>query len=108
MRAIRLYRDAGTWMFDDPAVGLEREPFVLGVPEMIDALLAKESLPLQEPFRMVFSGRSFPGSDSLSLVREDSGGGWYEHEGRSGWLCPALFRYFEQIPEVIHVRAEAI
>ncbi len=31
----------GTWVFDDPMVGLKREPFVAGVPEMID-VLAKE------------------------------------------------------------------
>src|SRR4051812_44473362 len=29
----------GTWVFDDAAVGLRREPFVAGVPEMIDVLV---------------------------------------------------------------------
>lgn len=31
--------DVGTWVFDDPAVGLCQEPFVSGVPEMIDYLV---------------------------------------------------------------------
>ena len=33
------YRHAGTWVFDDPKAGLVREPFVAGVPEMIDVLV---------------------------------------------------------------------
>lgn len=33
------YRYEGTWVFDDPNVGLVREPFVAGVPEMIDHLV---------------------------------------------------------------------
>ena len=32
--------EAGTWVFDDPATGLSQEPFVEGVPEMIDDLVA--------------------------------------------------------------------
>jgi hypothetical protein len=24
-----------------------------------------------------------------------------------GWLCPALFRYFDEAPEEIYVKAEA-
>ena len=31
--------DVGTWVFDDPAAELCREPFVSGVPEMIDVLV---------------------------------------------------------------------
>ena len=33
------YRHAGTWVFDDPNAGLVREPFVAGVPEMMDVLV---------------------------------------------------------------------
>ena len=33
------YWDSGTWVFDDERVGLVREPFVLGVPDMIDHLV---------------------------------------------------------------------
>lgn len=28
-----------TWVFDDESVGLDKEPFVAGVPEMIDGLV---------------------------------------------------------------------
>ena len=37
MLVIFPYRYEGTWVFDDERVGLEREPFVSGIPEMIDA-----------------------------------------------------------------------
>ena len=30
--------DLAAWVFDDPKVGLVQEPFVSGVPEMIDFL----------------------------------------------------------------------
>ena len=33
----------GTWVFDDPEVSLVREPFVSGVPEMINELV--ENIP---------------------------------------------------------------
>lgn len=32
--------EAGTWVFDDPATDLKQEPFVEGVPEMSDNLVA--------------------------------------------------------------------
>ncbi len=40
IHVIAPYRHASTWVFDDPAVGLQAEPFVSGIPEMIDVLVA--------------------------------------------------------------------
>ena len=49
------YRYGGTWVFDDESVGLVREPFVAGVPEMIDVLVA--DVPnAEEGFRLSFPG----------------------------------------------------
>ena len=39
IHVIAPYRQASTWVFDDPAVGLKAEPFVSGIPKMIDALV---------------------------------------------------------------------
>lgn len=51
---LRPYRYQGSWVFDDPAVGLEREPFVFGIDEMIDRLVA--TIPDAESgFRLIFS-----------------------------------------------------
>jgi len=92
---------AGTWVFDDPEVGLVREPFVSGIPEMIDDLVA--DIPdARKGFRMLFSVGPFPGFQrKLVWLRADMGGNWYrleEPEQREGWLCPALFRYFDAAP----------
>ena len=39
LMVIAPYWYQGTWVFDDEAVGLNKEPFVAGVPEMIDNLV---------------------------------------------------------------------
>ncbi|WP_242055038.1 MULTISPECIES: hypothetical protein [Nostocales] len=39
MMVIFPYRHNSTWVFDDERVGLVHEPFVSGVPEMIDILV---------------------------------------------------------------------
>lgn len=104
------YRHAGTWVFDDPRVGLQREPFVRGIPEMIDRLVS--DLPgAERGFRLLFSAGSFPGHQlRLRRVRSEFGGAWYEAEDyrMEGWLCPALFRYFEEAPAELYARAEAL
>ena len=102
------YRYGGTWVFDDPAAGLVREPFVGGVPEMIDVLVA--GIPdADKGFRLYFSASPFPGyQKKLTWVRGDSAGNWYHCEDppMEGWLCPALFRYYRKAPEELFVKAE--
>ena len=39
IQVISPYWHAGTWVFDDPATGLVQEPFVAGVPDMINDLV---------------------------------------------------------------------
>jgi hypothetical protein len=99
----------GTWVFDDEAVELVQEPFVSGVPEMINDLVA--DIPnAKSGFRMLFSGEPFPGyQQKMTRVREETGGWWYstDEPNAEGWLCPALFRYFDQAPKEIYVKAEA-
>ena len=103
------YRWEGMWVFDDPAAGLTREPFVSGIPEMIDAVV--DELPdAQRGFRLIFSAGPFPGFQMrLDWLREDFGGNWYRWAERDmeGWLCPALFKYFERAPMTLYARAEA-
>lgn len=99
----------GIWVFDDPTVGLKREPFVLGVPEMIDHLV-KEIPSAREGFRLIFSKAPFPGYQlELAWVSEEMGGNWYRavEPPREGWLCPALLKYFTRAPRTIYVRAES-
>ncbi|MFL6589681.1 MAG: DUF6717 family protein [Chthoniobacterales bacterium] len=102
------YKHDGMWVFDDPAVGLSREPFIAGIDTMIDKMVA--GIPnAQKGFRAVFSATAFPGfNQKLEWRREESGGNWYYNDRfkMEGWLCPALFKYFAKAPREIYVKVE--
>jgi hypothetical protein len=108
LMVIMPYRHAGTWVFDDASVGLKQEPFVAGIPEMIDAMVV--DIPdAEKGFRLLFSAQPFPGyTHKLEWRRGDSNGNWYycEQYGREGWLCPGLFKYYDEAPKEIYVKAE--
>jgi hypothetical protein len=48
LMVIEPYWCQDTWVFDDASVGLEKEPFMQGIPEMIDYLV-KDIPNLWEP-----------------------------------------------------------
>jgi hypothetical protein len=102
------YRYQGTWVFDDASLGLKREAFVGGVPEMIDVLVKK--IPhADKGFRLTFSAKEFPGfQKKLRWVRGDSTGNWYRLDDppMEGWLCPALFKYYRSAPKELYVKAD--
>jgi len=102
------YQYEGLWVFDDLAVGLVREPFVSGVDTMIDRLVA--AIPdASTGFRLLFSATPFPGfTVRLEWRREEFGGNWYfcPQLNLEGWLCPALFRYFETAPPALYIRVD--
>ena len=107
---IRPYRWNGAWVFDDPAVGLCREPFVCGMPEMIDSAI--RGIPNgEQQFLAVFSASPFPGASViLEHMREEMAGNWYRREetGQEGWLCPALFRYFTTAPKRLFIQLKPV
>jgi heme/copper-type cytochrome/quinol oxidase subunit 2 len=102
------YKYQGAWVFDDPAVGLSREPFIAGIDTMIDKAVA--DIPNAEKgFRAIFSASPFPGANwKLEWRREESGGNWYYSDRfkMEGWLCPALLKYFPTAPREIYVKVE--
>jgi hypothetical protein len=104
------YRHASTWVFDDPRVGLTQEPFVSGIPEMIDVMVA--DIPNAETgFRLLFSSAPFPGYQvQLEKVRAEYEGTWYRwtDNNAEGWLCPALFLYYPEAPALLYAKAEAL
>jgi hypothetical protein len=103
------YRYANTWVFDDDRMGLAREAFVAGTPELIDRIVT--NIPnAGQGFRMYFSAQPFPGAThALTWRRGDSTGNWYYSEEFKAecWLCPGLFKYYRSAPKELHVRAEA-
>ena len=99
-------RGEGMWVCDDARGGLDKEPFVSGADDIIDKLVA--DLPdAASGFRLIFSATPFPGSQfHFEWLRSESGGNWYSIPalGMEGWLCPALFKYFDSAPPQIHVQ----
>ena len=99
------YKRNGVWAFDDRSVGLVQEPFVLGIPEIIEHFVA--AIPdAENGFTLFFSDSQFPQCQAeLEWIREDCGGNWYREKTTEmeGWLCPALFRYFEIAPKRLYL-----
>lgn len=110
LMVIAPYKHQGMWVFDDPSVGLHKEPFIAGIDTLIDKATA--NIPdAPRGFRAVFSAQRFPGADfNLEWRREESGGNWYYSPQfqQEGWLCPALFKYFAEAPRDIYVKVEPL
>ena len=75
---------------------------VLGIDSMLDywnnKLIANNKL------KVIFSNNTFPKYNfHLKWLREESGGNWYYSKDikEEGWLCPALYKYFEIAPKEI-------
>jgi hypothetical protein len=100
----------GTWVFQNDAVELDREPFAEGIPQMIDELV-KDIPNARGGFRLLFSSAPFSEYQlELKKVSEDFGGHWYRADGSQGqgYLCPAMCNCFETAPERLYVKAEPI
>jgi hypothetical protein len=104
--AIHPYKYEGLWVFDDAKVGLVQEPFVSGADDIIDRMV--HGIPGADAgFTLLFSATPFPGYQAtFEWRRKDLGGNWYYSQdlGIEGWLCPALFRYFEAAPERLYAQ----
>jgi hypothetical protein len=102
------YWNMGTWVFDDPAVGLSREAFVAGADTIISHMVREQTIPnATRGFVMVASADAFPGHQyTLTWQEGDGHGNWYQLDGTDmrGWLCPALFHYFDPAPEKLFVQ----
>ena len=100
----KLFEDI--WVFDDPRLDIYQEPFVSGADTIIDVLTA--DIPsAAEGFKMIFAPQRFPGFTACFVWdREEDGGNWYRwsERGMEGWLCPALFKYFEKAPKELYVK----
>ena len=103
---IHPYKHNGQWVFDDERVGLVREPFVAGADVIIDHMV-RDIPDANQGFNLLFSATPFPGYQArLERRREEYGGYWYYHAelDMEGWLCPALFKYFEEAPPELYAQ----
>lgn len=101
---------ADTWVFDDQSRDLCQERFVNGTPEIINNMV--QDIPsARSGFTLKFSDQEFPGSNRVfEHAGADLQGNWYWDEATDGlgWLCPALYKYFDTAPEQIFARAERV
>jgi hypothetical protein len=109
INVIAPYKWHGMWVFDDARVGLDKEPFIAGADTLIDRIAA--DIPAAASgFVLIFASTPFPGHQYRFawLRTDDDGGNWYYSDefGMEGWLCPALFKYFEEAPKQIYVQAK--
>jgi hypothetical protein len=114
------------WGFDDESTGLKEEPFVFGMSEMIGRLLQSKSFPnASMGFALHFAAEPFDHDVELNWLSHHDvaeeyncssslipSGNWYRGivTGKEmvGWLCPALFLYFEQAPKKIFAKVEPL
>ena len=106
MNVIYPYKYNGTWVFDDEKFGLLQEPFVSGADDIIEKMTAK-LYNAENGFILLFSSNPFPGYKiAFEWRREESGGNWYYSKmlGMEGWLCPAMFKYFDAAPKCLYAQ----
>ena len=115
------------WVFDDERTGLKEEAFVLGMTEMISRQVEAKWIPgAAKGFSLSFAAEPFDhdveltwlsphdvaGSANGTLAALPGMGNWYRGrvagEEMIGWLCPALFHYFDHAPPKIFVKAEPL
>lgn len=105
--------DNGLWVFDDPMVGLRREPFVPSATKLIDELvvLGGAKTDCKGRINLMFSPKPFQGSVKLDLVDVERGGTgvtytWKEKK-MDAWLCPAFYKYFQvgNAPKALYAAA---
>jgi hypothetical protein len=102
------YKFFDQWVFDDEKTGLVREAFISGIDAMLDKL-TEDIEDADRGFQLLFSTNPFPGFQiQLDCNREEYGGNWYWCESLQleGWLCPALYKYFEVAPKKIYAQVK--
>ncbi len=109
IRILEVFRYNGGLVFDDPEKGLDKEAFVAGIDGMLEILMATKGI--TERFKLTFSPQPFPGYElSLEWQRPEFEGNWYYCAAleAEGWLCPALYCYFETAPQALYVRVDPL
>lgn len=103
--------DNGMWVFDYAPLNVKDEPFVAGIPQIIEYHLQKKGMldvAREKGFSVKFSAN--PDADLrkdivLEFLRHDSGGADYADQasGMEGWLCPVLCTFMGTPPSTIYV-----
>ena len=105
------YAFAGGWVFDDESTGLVREAFVCGMDDILTEMTERAGIKdAGTGFRLTFSPTPFPNyTHTFEWLRPEMGGNMYHcpENDITGWLCPALLKYFKSAPKALYARADA-
>jgi NAD-dependent deacetylase len=106
---IEIYKWEGFWVFDDARVGLVKEGLINGTNLIIDELV--KGCGKQKSYNLIFSNVPMFGYIELTWLKMENsteGGHWYHSEDLNldGWLCPALYLYFKEVPEKLYINIE--
>ena len=104
------YDHHGMLVFDDVSVELVKEPFVEGTPEILYALCKQVGVQNpQKGFSLKFSEGEFDGFQAVAeKVALENGGCTYKLGEASGWLCPMLYKYFNEAPDRIFFKVASL
>jgi hypothetical protein len=101
------YKYGSELVFDQEEYGLIKEPLIEGVPEILYELCERHNVS-SEKFDLYFSDEPFEGFQLVAdKLREYGGGFWYQIGAKEGWLCPAMFFYFDSVPKNIYFKVES-
>jgi len=86
MLCIEIYKFNGTWCFTDKDRELLHEPFVLGIPEIINKALEDQNIyEDNKNYRILFAAREFPACHGVLMRQnEEMGGAWYSCNAQTG------------------------
>jgi len=102
------YKLGGQWVFDDAEKYLHREAFVAGADAMLDQLIQKYNIKnANMGFILIFASIPYPDHTSKYVwTRAQADGNWYTDGETEGWLCPALMKYFNEVPKELYVKVK--
>ena len=95
INVIRPFKYHGQWVFDDPAVALEREAFVAEMDTMLDGITG-DITGAGNGFICLFSSDHFPGNVHS-----------WEEKGMEEWLCLSLGKYWDSAPENLYFQVRS-
>jgi len=109
INVIHPYVHHNQWVFDDIDVGLIKEPFVCGADDMLDYLTDNG-----DSCTLVFSKDEFPDHNFKIYKSKMQGPTGVNYVYNNGidmmelWLCPALYKYFNDAPDTIYFNVKDI
>lgn len=103
------------WVFDDESNHLAQEPFVAGMDEVIDLLTEKFPNHGYDGIKLFMQEFATAETDAIELTHHtachhpllgQSNYYWCKELDKKVWLCPNLYKYVTETPQVIMIWAK--